>query len=294
MKTIAYNLTMKGAKTFGMWVIDLTAWFIATGYFLMFPSRVLVSIRFYRSIFPAKKYMTCFMYAWKQFHNFSRLFVDRLFVLNRNDISYTSSGWDYIREAQDKGTGGIILMSHLGNWEVAAHLLSGKGLKLMIYMGAVGKKLLERIQKDKLKESGIRIVAVEENSDSPFDAIEGINFLKEGGLVSLTGDRAWGRNKRTIPVKFLGYEAFLPDTPHVFALLSGAPLFIFFSFRTGKKKYHFQATEPIYIKAESRQDRKRALQESAQRYADILGEIVLAHPLEWYNFEQFLGRKLDL
>jgi len=53
--------------------------------------------------------------------------------------------------------------------------------------------------------------------------LEGIKFLREGGIVSMTGDRLWGEQSYVI-VDFLGHEAKLPDTPHLFALMTGAPL----------------------------------------------------------------------
>ena len=55
-------------------------------------------------------------------------------------------------------------------------------------MGAKHKEQIERIQKESLCHRGIKIIALDQNSDSPFDILEGINFLKSGGFVSITGD----------------------------------------------------------------------------------------------------------
>ncbi|MBN1548698.1 MAG: lysophospholipid acyltransferase family protein, partial [Syntrophaceae bacterium] len=211
-----------------------------------------------------------------------------------DDISYSSEGWPYLEEALSRGVGAILLMSHVGNWEIAASFLKRKkqDIKVLLYMGAKHKEQLERIQKESLSQSGITIIAVDPNSGSPADIIEGMNFIDSGGLVSLTGDVIWRKDQRSVAVNFLGHEVYLPETPHLFALMSGAPLFIFFAFRTGDRQYHFTLSEPIYVQAPSKAERTEAIRQSAQKYADILEETLRRHPLQWYQFKPFLGSKL--
>ena len=151
---------------------------------------------------------------------------------------------------------------------------------------------MERIQKESLSQSGIKIIALDQNSDSPFNIIEGINFLKSGGFVSITGDVIWHKKQRTVSVRFLDHAVDLPETPHILSLLSGAPLFIFFAFRTNDRQYHFSVTKPGYIRSASRSDRKEAIRRSTQEYAFLLEKAVREHPLEWYHFSPFLGKRL--
>ena len=215
-------------------------------------------------------------------------------VMDSESITHTSEGWEHLKEAVGNKKGAIILMSHMGNWETAAHLLSGKqyGMRLLLYMGIKAKEQIEKMQKESLSKGGVRIVAVDQDGGSPFDILEGIKFLREGGLVSLTGDRIWSGNERKVAVKFLNHEVYLPVAPHIFALLSKAPLFIFFSFRSDPKSYHFKISEPIYVRSASRADRQEAIERSAQKYADHIQRNLRTHPLQWYHFEPFLGRKL--
>jgi predicted LPLAT superfamily acyltransferase len=139
----------------------------------------------------------------------------------------------------------------------------------------------------------VKIIAVEEYAGDAVDIIEGINFLKAGGLVSLTGDRIWHKKQRSIVVRFLGHEALLPEGPFVFALLSGAPLLILFACHTVENKYHFQILPPVYVRAKGRQDRQEAIRKAAQSYACHLEAAVRRYPFEWYHFEPFLTRVLD-
>jgi len=298
MKEIFYRFLIALSKRMGQWVFRVIAWGIASGYFFLFPCRVVVSVRFYKALFPSRRCLYHLWCTWRQYHYFTHVFLDRFLLSDNHNIVYTQEGWEYLEDAVNRKIGGVILMSHMGNWEVSAHLLQSRGrnnpgMKLLLYLGQKQKEQIERLQKESLVQSGVKVVTVEQDEGSPFDIIEGINFLKAGGLVSLTGDRKWREDQRSIPVRFLGHEAFLPETPFVFALLSGAPLFIFFVYQTGRQTYHLKIMPPEYINAKKRSDRQDAIKRAAQVYAECLEDSVRQHPFEWYHFEPFLGRKLE-
>lgn len=162
----------------------------------------------------------------------------------------------------------------------------------MLYLGAKHKEQVEKLQKEKLAETGIKIVATDEKEKSPFALLEGINFLREGGIVSMTGDRLWG-DQTHVTVDFLGHEARLPDTPHLFALMTGAPLLTFFVCEHPAGSYHINVSPGRKVFAATRADRKKAVLESVQTYADDLARFASQHPFEWHHFEPFLGEKIN-
>jgi len=251
------------------------------------------SVRLYRALYPARNRLFHLRCAWRQFHNFTDVFMDRFLLQEFDELTFTSEGCEHLEKLIDAGKGGILLMSHMGNWDVAAHLLKRnlKNLRLLLYMGVKQKEQIEQIQKESLSQSGIQIIAVEQDGGSPMDILEGIKFIESGGVVSLTGDLLWNQDQRTVPVKFLGCEILLPEAPHLFALLSGTPLFIFFAFRTGKNQYHFTMSEPIFLVCTSREERAGAIRRAAQQYADILEATLRKYPLQWYHFKPFLTAK---
>lgn len=283
------SITFLSSK-WGRWIFLVFAWFVATGYFLFFPRRVGNSTRIYQALYSARNGLFHLWCTWRQFHNFTHVFLDRYLLQDSDEITYASEGMEHLEHVLDQGKGGILLMSHMGNWEVAAHLLKRrlKNLRLLLYMGIRQKEQIEQIQKESLAQSGIQIIAVDEGGGSPLDIVEGIKFIESGGVVSLTGDLVWKKDQRTIPVIFLGQEILLPEAPHLFAFLSGAPLFIFFAFRIEKNKYRFTMSEPLYLTAASRDERAGAIRHSAQKYADILEATLRNHPLQWYHFRPLM------
>jgi lauroyl/myristoyl acyltransferase len=292
MKKLPYKILLYLTRKLGLWFFRILSWFIATGYFFLFPVRVANSFEFYRTLFPGHGFFYHLRCAWRQYHKFTDVYIHRFIRLDEENIQYVKEGWEYLEEAVQKKTGAILLMSHIGNWELAAQTLNKKGLPIMLYLGAKHKEQIEQIQKQILAKGGIRVVVTTEDEKSPFALIEGINFLREGGIVSMTGDRLWGE-QTFVPVNFLGHEVHLPDTPHLFALMTGAPLMTFFVYQEKIGKYHIKVSPGRKVIATSRADRKKAVQESAQAYAKDLAEFARKHPFEWHHFEPFLGKKIN-
>lgn len=283
-----YKVILFCTRLFGPWVFAILARPVAVGYFL-FSGRVKGNRRFYAVLYPNRSRLYHLWCVFMLYQNFTTVHFNRLLLGELDRIPYTYTGGERLREAMH-GQGGILLMSHLGNWELAAHLLRRQEdtLKLMLYMGAKEKEQIVKVQKESLRDSGIKIVAVDRQGGSPFDLVEGIRFLRSGGLVSMTGDRLWQKEQRSVAVKFLGHDLLLPETPYVFAMLAEVPLFAFFTFRTDRKSYHIELSKPIRVAPASRRERQAAIQVAAQRYADLLEAALREHPLEWYHFDPFL------
>jgi predicted LPLAT superfamily acyltransferase len=290
MKTLFYRMLVGSARLFGWWFFSLVAGGIAAGYYILFPRRVAVSSRFYAALFPQRGALFHRWCALRQFLDFTCVFRDRLLLADRGGgLTTTFDGWERLRDAMGSG-GGVLLMSHIGNWEVAARLLKKTlpDLKLMLYMGIKQKEQIEGLQKQTVRQSDIRIVGVDAAGGSAFDIVEGIRFLSRGGLVSLTGDRLWRAGQRCLTARFLGRTIYLPAAPYVLAMASGAPIFVFFALRTGGRNYHFSASAPIRVPASDRTQRDAAMARAAQQYADLLEAAVRRHPFQWHHFDAFL------
>jgi len=292
MKKLPYRILLFLSRRLGLWFFRIFSWLVATGYFFLFPLRVAESVTFYRALFPRRGFFDHLRCAWRQYHQFTDVYTYRFIRFDENDIEYLKEGWEYLEEAVQNKTGAILLMSHIGNWEMAARTLHKKGLPILLYLGAKNKEQMEHIQKQMLAQDGIRVAVTSEEEKSPFALIEGIHFLREGGIVSMAGDRLWGPQS-FVTVNFLGHEVRLPDTPHLFALITGAPLMTFFVFQEAVGRYHIQVSPGRKVVAATRADRKNAIQQSAQLYAQDLEIFVREHPLEWHHFEPFLGRKIS-
>ena len=295
MKGWFYKTLIAGSVKFGHWFFKLFAWFVSTGYFIFCPHRIRTGINFYKALFPNRRLPYHIWCTWKQFHDFTDVFLERVMITGTSgNATFSATGLEHLERAVKNRTGGVMIMSHAGNWDAAARHLKGElpKIDLLLYMGKNQKEQIESFQKDDFTGAGINVIAVDKEGGSPFDIVEGVKQLKSGGMVSMAGDVLWRKDQRSVPVSFLGYEAALPETPYLLALLSNVPLYVFFAWRTGRGHYHVSISEPIGLESASRAHRHKAIEKAAQKYADYLAENVLQRPFQWYHFEPFLGKKI--
>lgn len=288
MKINYYTLLVQTGRRLGPWIFAVISRTIAVGYFF-FSGRVEESRRFYAALFPDRGRLYHLWCAFRQYQNFTTIHYDRFLSDQGRQTKFSAQGKERL-ERSIGTSGAILLMSHLGNWEMAARLLmeQRQDLQLLLYMGVKEKEGVERLQKEELRRAGVTIIGADQESGSPFAAVEGIRLLQAGGVVSMTGDIVWRADQRSIAVNFLGHIAYVPEAPFIFAMVSGAPIFVFFAFRTGVNTYRFILSEAISISPANKTERKKRVAEAAQRYADLLEEALRSHPFEWYHFDRFI------
>jgi len=289
MKTFIHDTLIRVSLLLGSWPIRFFAWWIATGYFFFLSSRRRSSIRLYQVIFPGKSrwhYLYC---TWRQFHSYAATFAERIEFDRNKGLITSTQGREKLVEVARRGRGGVILMSHLGSFEIAADAFREVRLKLLLIMGEKEAKQVARDQREAMKARGIHIQVATAGEDFLFGGVEAVNFIKEGGFVSVAGDLVWTEQRSRLPVTLFGHEVGLTAGPHLLALVSNAPLFMMFTFRAEKGKYLIMMSSPREVKATSRSERSAALQASAQAYASALEEMVRQHPFQWYIFEPFFG-----
>jgi len=287
MKAFIHKALIRISLVLGSWPMRFFAWWIATGYFLFCSSRRRASIRLYQVIFPDRRrwYYPCC--AWHQFHDFAATYADRIEIDRNKGVTLSIQGQEGILEAAKRGRGGIILMSHLGNYEVAARAFQEVGIKHLMIMGEREARQVAHDQRETLRARGIDILVATGQGDSVFGGFEAIEFIRKGGFVSLPGDMIWTEQRSLVPVRLFAREVGFTSGPHLLALISGAPLFTLFFFRMKRGLHKVIISPPREVKASSRSERRAALQASAQVFASALEEKVRQHPFQWYIFEPF-------
>lgn len=282
------RLLHTSARLLGPWLFDLVARIIAGGFFLLSKRRA-ESRRFFQRLYPGRSRLYHLLCTFRQYQNFTTIHLDRfLHGLGRKAV-VTSEDLQQLEAAMEAG-GAILLMSHLGNWEMAATLLKEQkdDLRMLLYMGVKDGEVLEGTQKEELRRRGVAIIGAGQQDNSPFSAVEALRILERGGLVSIAADIVWRDDQRRVDVPFLGGTAQLPAAPFILAQLSGAPLLVFFAFRVGTNRYRVELSEPILVEKGPRHQRQQAIAKAARDYAELLERALRRYPCQWYHFDRFV------
>jgi lauroyl/myristoyl acyltransferase len=270
----------------GLWILRVFASIVAVGYFVFLPGRLGHSVRFYRALFPERSTLHALGCAWRQYQDFARVYSERLEVDRRSDVTFEREGEQYLTQAREAGRGVIVLMSHFGRWEIGARLLAKNQQGITLVMG--GQKVggaRAGVDQD-LRGAGVGVVTIPEGQGQAFDILEALKGLREGGIVSLAADRAYG-DARVLRMPFLGGFAAVAAAPFALSLTSGAPLLTVFSVRLGPRRYRFVSHAPITLHASSRSERQAVMERAAATYLQRLHAMAKAYPEQWQTFGKF-------
>lgn len=272
----------------GAYIAEFVTWCITTCYFLLPRPQVKLSMDFYRALFPGRSRLFYLACAWRQFHHFSTVFTDRLFI-DASGVSFCeSTGWEHILNAHKSGRRGILLMSHIGNWEFAARKLADFGINAALFVGSKQAQKIEAQMKNDISGTGIRVISVDENENAPLNVLEMLKYMKDEGFVSMTGDRVWNAEQKAIELPFLGGTVRLPYSPFALAYALKAPIFVFFIIRSGRARYRIEYNAPINLDTRSRSEKEQVITEAARKYLGLYEDAIRRHPDHWYCFEPFL------
>lgn len=225
--------------------------------------------------------------SFRHFLEFGESLLDKLAVW-QSDISLQDILFHPREEflsCCEKGQGGILIGSHLGNLEICRALsLQQKNTRINVLMHTSHAENFNRILKQ-LGSEQLSIIQV--STINPATAMMLNEKVQQGEFIVITGDRTPpSGDKNSSAVNFLGKDADFPNGPMILASLLKCPVFTIFCFRSQRPEYRYEIfldkfSDKIVL---PRKDRQSALSEHCQNFADILTSFCQKFPLQWYNF----------
>ena len=186
--------------------------------------------------------------ARRVFQSYGRYWSETLWMRPRRipevDAHLEIVGLEHLLTAARTGTGVIIAVPHLGNWEAAA--LSGQraGIEIMAVAEKLRNRRLTEWFTSLRSQFGITVVLSGRGSMRRIE--EG---LARGAAVALLCDR--DLSGRGLRIDFFGEETTLPAGPATLAIRSRAPILLGASYFTPNG--HRLVLEPLEIPTEAKQ-----------------------------------------
>ena len=199
-------------------------------------------------------------------------------------------GDEHLVAARSHQRGLVVLGAHLGSFDaMRLCALDHAPLRVNVLMYTAHAARINRVLGNDAGLDAARMRVIPIAPGSLAHVIAARECVRRGEVVALLADRMppGGAPERALPVRFLGDEAFLPESPFRLAAALACPVVFMVGLRTGDGRYEVRV-EPLDERFElPRTGRAAALARYAQAYASALERHCLAAPLQWFNFFDF-------
>lgn len=212
---------------------------------------------------------------------FGQTLIDKIAVLSGagGQLTFTHEGVENIEQLVKDGKGGVLVSAHLGNWEVAGHMLERveAPINIVMYDGE-GEQLKAYMEQFDNKRS-FNIIFIKEDQSHIYEMSAALN---RNELICLHADRFRPGN-RTMTHAFLGEEALFPAGPFILASKLKAPVCFVFAFKETNFHYHFYAFPGKTYEGRGTTGMERMLGD----YVVLLEKMLKKYPHQWFNYYDF-------
>ena len=252
-------------------------------YYLLFRPAMRRRTKYYlHRRFQDRKPLARFVDSYRMSVELGKILIDRAIVgiLGSQKMKVKLYGRKKLLKLLDQRCGFVLLMSHVGSWQVALSALS--------FINVPVNLLLEReqgnIDRHYFEHTGTacpyRII---DPGGYLGGTLEMLEVLKKGEVLCVMGDRASGSPKSHVKIQFLGEEAPFPYSAFKLASAAGVPIVILFSFKDGPASYALNFSKIIRLPHNLGRSGKNFLPYVSQYIAE-LESFVEKHPYQFFNF----------
>jgi predicted LPLAT superfamily acyltransferase len=277
----------------GLWLFSVTTRWLGlraayllllpvAGYYALFDRAAVASTQPYlRRRFPLAGQIRLWFLSWRIFVEQGRCLIDRYYLMaGGTRLQLAVSGIDRLQVFLAENHGMILLTSHFGAWQTVIPALQKLGLPVFLVMRPEqNQAVLDALQVSK-NTAGVQIIPAD---DFVNHAGSLVAALATGGIVAIMGDRHYGA--ATLPVQFLGEQAFFPYGAFAVAAATRSPVAIMLAAKTGHYSYQIELTEPfrpVYDRTRTKQEQLTAW---VQIYANTIERFAQHHPLQCFLYQ---------
>jgi len=194
-------------------------------------------------------------------------------MMTRGDLDRFAKfeGFHLLDEALAKGRGAIVVLGHLGNWELMGLAVSMRGYDLSSIARPIENPFLDRYVNRLRRSTGQWIIPKHQAVRSMGES------LKANKILAILGDQ--NARKNGIFVPFFGRPAATVKSPALMALKYGAPIYVANVYRSGRHEHRCQMTGPVPIPQGL--DRPKAVEQITADVTARLEGFIREHPEQW-------------
>ncbi len=212
---------------------------------------------------------------------FGQTLIDKIAILSgsKTNLTFTHEGIQNIEDLVANGKGGILLSAHLGNWEVAGHLLKRVEAPINIVMYDGEEEQMKAYMDQFESRRSFNVILIKDDLSHIYEISAA---LARNELICLHGDR-FRPGQRVMQHDFLGEQANFPAGPFILASKLKAPVCFVFAFKETNFHYHFYAQPGKVYEGRGTQGMERMLDD----YVRLVEKKLEKYPDQWFNYYDF-------
>lgn len=233
-----------------------------------------IVLRNLQMAFPEKSRGWHWDMARRHFEHLVRSVVEFMWLAkNRQRVlsRITFEGHDHLERAKRAGKGIVLLLPHLGNWEIV-----GAMYPTMIKTATIAFPQSNSLMNDYV--DGVREAGGLEVIPTGVAIRRVLEVLRQGYLVGFLADQDAGLGG--IFVDFFGRPTCTAKGPAAFALKTGAPIHVTIIRRDEQGNHHMKIHAEIPL--ERTGDQERDIRVNTQRWSAIVEEEIRKCPEQWF------------
>lgn len=282
-----YNFFILILKYIGLGFAYFFLHFVVAYFVFFAPASTRQTYNYYRKIWkfgPAKSILRVF----KNYHIFGQVIIDKAASLMGfgNKFTYAYDGEEYIHKMTENKTGGFLMGAHIGNREIAGHLLNRFDVRIhIVLVDAEQQNIKELLQQNTAhKPQNVNLISLK-NDLSHIYQIN--NAVKNGEVLCIHADRFLEKSNLEY-VDFLGEKAAFPLGPFHMAVTMKLPVVYVFSVKEEKRKYHFFGIPSgINVDEYESMTKNECAKKLLLGYTSALEKILRKFPDQWFNYYDF-------
>jgi len=279
-----YKIFIAILKNLGLPFAYFLLYFVAFYFFVFAPGSFRHIIYFYRKRLGFGFIKSVFA-VYRNYFQFGQIILDKTATMGGFDarFSFDFEGEEYLRQMVAAGKGGLLISAHIGNFEMAGHMLERLDARVNILMLDAEHQRIKEFLSSFTRKS-FNIIPIGTDHSHIYAVSEA---LKNREIVCMHGDRYMPGSK-TIASGFLGKEAILPTGPFYLAMKFSVPVSFVFAMKENNTHYHFYATQPVmYAQQSSPAKRDDMLRCIVSDYLVQVEEKIRKYPFQWFNYYDF-------
>jgi predicted LPLAT superfamily acyltransferase len=219
---------------------------------------------------------------YRNYYLFGQSLIDRVVLMAgiKNKFTFNFDGEENLHQIVRMQRGGLLLSAHIGNWEIAGHLLKRIGTRIHIVMFDGEHQQIKKYLDNVTGKRSMNIIVIKDDLSHIYEINDA---LKNNELVCMHADRFIEGNK-TMQQNFLGTAANFPMGPFILAATFKVPVSFVFALKETKWHYHFFSSIP---KEYENSGKNETMQQILCDFAGEMEKKVKQYPEQWYNYYDF-------